>query len=289
MHGDMLVINVAPGCEYFLAGAHNGTGMRCTFCTYGAPDARVKVLGQIMGRTDLPDATYARMQRVLAAALEEGEVSTIYLVGGSLTDPLEEGRRFVEFARRVQRVNEHRVPVTCGSGAVPPEVLEMLYAERLVDSVCFNLEVWSERLFARICPGKQRYVGYGRWLDWLEAAVALWGRTHVYSAMVAGVELGPEIGMSVDEALATALEGADDLCSRGIIPIYSLYWPPAGRDLPPQLLDLRRFFEQLQSGYHSIRHDKGLRIWEGFLSRRASYMQLECDLDHYWAESGVHA
>ena len=30
-HGDMLVINVAPGCEYFLH-KHEGQSMRCGFC-----------------------------------------------------------------------------------------------------------------------------------------------------------------------------------------------------------------------------------------------------------------
>ena len=35
-HGDMLIINVAPGCEYFLK-KHDGQQMRCTFCSYGAP------------------------------------------------------------------------------------------------------------------------------------------------------------------------------------------------------------------------------------------------------------
>jgi len=44
-HGDMLVINVAPGCEYFLH-KHDGVSMRCTFCAYGAPDERTVHLGQ---------------------------------------------------------------------------------------------------------------------------------------------------------------------------------------------------------------------------------------------------
>ncbi|MBK7472057.1 MAG: hypothetical protein IPI73_17075, partial [Betaproteobacteria bacterium] len=47
-HGDMLVINVAPGCEYFLH-KHDGVSMRCTFCAYGAPDERTIHLGQIAG------------------------------------------------------------------------------------------------------------------------------------------------------------------------------------------------------------------------------------------------
>ena len=93
-----------------------------------------------------------------------------------------------------------------------------------------------------MCPGKNRYVGYHRWIEALETAVRYWGRGNVYSAMVAGIELEPEHGLEWEQAASIALEGAEDLCSRGIIPIYSLVWPvrrppPAG--LPrahPQLL-----------------------------------------------------
>ena len=279
LHGDMAVINVAPGCEYFLAPKQNGRSMRCTFCSYGAPDERSKQLGQVMGQTALPELLYARMQELLAAALAESDIRHIYLVGGSLTDPREEGLRFAELARRVQQVNQRRVPVTCGSGALPDESLRVLSDEQLVDAICFNLEIWSQPLFEAICPGKHRFMGYDAWIASLERAVEIWGPGHVYSAMVAGVELGPDFGLSTDEALEIALRGAADLVDRGILPIYSLYWPPAGRDLPEHLAELRGFFERLQLGYREIRREAKLEIWDGFLCRRCAYMQLECDLD----------
>ena len=280
LHGDMAVVNLAPGCEYFLAPKEGSVSMRCTFCTYGSPDVRLKALDQAMGQTAIPERTYGRMQEVLARVLGQTAVATIYLVGGSLTDPREEGLRFTELARRVQAVNGRRVPVTCGSGALPAESLRVLHDERLVDAVCFNLEIWSEALFARVCPGKNRYVGYARWIESLENAAALWGRERVYTAMVAGVELGPDIGLRPEEALDIALRGAEDLCGRGIMPIYSPYWPPSHHDLPEQMRGLRTFFEGLQLGYHAIRRRHGLRFWDGFVTRRSSYMQLECDVDH---------
>ena len=52
------------------------------------------------------------------------------------------------------------------------------------------------------------------------------------TAMVAGIELEPEHGLDWEQAARTALEGAEDLCRRGIIPIYSLVWPVGGRGLP---------------------------------------------------------
>jgi hypothetical protein len=279
LHGDMAIVNVAPGCEYFVADKQDGRSMRCTFCAYGAPDARSKQLGQVMGEVGLPEATYRHLQETLAAALEEGTIRHIYLVGGSMTDWHQEGERYVELARRVQSVVGGRVPVTCGSGAIPEDSLRVLHGEGLVDAVCFNLEVWPEALFAKVCPGKQRFVGFDRWLGALEQAVALWGWGRVYSAMVAGVELEPEHGYTWEQAAELALEGAEALCARGIIPIYSLYWPVGGRDHPNYFTRLRGFFERLNLGYRQIRRRHDLGIWEGFMCHRCAYMQLECDID----------
>ena len=190
-----------------------------------------------------------------------------------------EAERYIDLARRVQAINERRLPLACGSGALPDHALDTLYDERLVDAVCFNLEVWSEALFSKICPGKNQYVGYDRWIRSLEQAVARWGRGRVYSAMVAGAELEPEHGLSWQEAAALALEGADDLCSRGVLPVYSLYWPPAAKANPERLEHLRAYFERLQLGYRETRARHGLSIWDGFMCHRCAYMQVECDLD----------
>ena len=161
--------------------------------------------------------------------IDQTEIRHIYLVGGSLTDGRKEGERFLQLARFVKQANTRRIPVALGSGAIPDDLIAQFHSEELVQHVCFNLEMWSEPLFAKVCPGKNRYVGYHRWIEALETAVRHWGRGNVYSAMVAGIELEPEHGLEWEEAASIALEGAEDLCSRGIIPIYSLVWPSGGR------------------------------------------------------------
>lgn len=279
MHGDMAVINITPGCEYFLTRRADGDSLRCTFCAYGAPNERVKHFEQRIGEPGLSPATVRRMQETLAAALAETEIRHIYLVGGSLTDWAQEADRYLELAAVVQEVNVHRVPVSCGSGALPGDKLREIDAAGLVDHVCFNLEIWSEPLFARVCPGKHRFVGYGRWLESLEQAVALWGPGRVYSAMVAGIELEPEHGMTWEAAADLAIEGAAALCERGVLPIYSLYWPTGGRDHPEYFSRLRHYFERLSLGYRAVRRSHGLAIADSFMCYRCAYMQLECDLD----------
>jgi hypothetical protein len=184
----------------------------------------------------------------------------------------------------VREVNGNDIPVTLGSGALPADCLEVFYRENLVSNICFNLEVWSEALFDKVCPGKSHYIGYGPWIESLEHSVSLWGRERVYSAMVAGIELEPEHGFEWEAAADLAIAGAEDLCSRGIIPIYSLYWPVGGKNRPDYLDRLRNYFERLQLAYGEIRQRHGLKIWDGFMCHRCAYMQVECDLDRALAD-----
>lgn len=283
VHGDMAIINIAPGCEYFLH-KENGKTTRCSFCAYGAPDERTGNLGQETEQPSLPKETYERMQQTLSAVLAETKIRHIYLVGGSMANWRSEGERFLEVARAVQETVQRRIPVTLGSGAIPADLQKQFYDEKLVDAVCFNLEIWSESLFSKVCPGKNRFVGYERWIQSLEAAVSLWGRNRVYSAMVAGIELEPEYGMTWEQAADLAIKGAEDLCSRGVIPIYSLYWPVSGRDHPDYMHNLHSFFKKLSVNYSAIRKNHELTIWEGFMCHRCAYMQLECDIDRGAAE-----
>jgi hypothetical protein len=286
LHSDMAVINVAPGCEYFLH-KHNGKNLRCSFCAYGAPDERTRHLGQEAGLIEIPQQTLARMQQTLAVALEESRIRHVYLVGGSLPDWRDEGQRFLQLAAAVQEVVQHRVPVTLGSGALPTDMLKQFKTSGLVDAVCFNLEVWSEDLFSKVCPGKNRFVGYANWIESLEQAVGIFGRGRVYSAMVAGIELEPEFEMGPEQASQLVIAGARDLCSRGIIPIYSLYWPVGGRGHPEYLPRLRAFFETLNVACFNLRREYQLDIWEGFMCHRCAYMQLECDIDREMAGQEV--
>ncbi len=279
-HGDMLVVNPAPACQYFLHRGEDGRSLRCVFCGYGRPDARAAALGQDVEVTDLPRATLERMQDALQAALATGAYRHVYLVGGSMADWREEGRRFLAIARAAREVVEDRAYLALGCGALPDDQLETFSAERLVDGVCFNLEAWGERLFAAICPGKHRFVGWERWLSSLYRAAELFGPEHTFTATVAGIELEPEFfGKTVDEAVANAVEGSRTLLSHDVVPIWSIYWPLWGADHPERLRELRTYFARLGEEYGALRQELGITVNTDFMCHRCAYMQLECDID----------
>jgi hypothetical protein len=186
-------------------------------------------------------------------------------------------------ARAAREVVGDRAYLALGSGAIPPDMLKTFADEKLVDGCCFNLEVWGPQLFASVCPGKQRYVGWERWLESLYAAVELFGRGNVYTAMVGGVEMEPEHGgMSVDDAIANAMEGARTLLSHGVTPLWSIYWPLWGTTHPERLGAIREYFEKLNAEYAKVRQEFGVKINPRYQCQGCAYMQLEVDLDRTW-------
>lgn len=73
---DMLVVNLAPGCEYFRVRDELGGSLRCSFCAYGRFDGRAVAMGQEPGRVDLPLLTLRRLGEILSLATELGEAGT---------------------------------------------------------------------------------------------------------------------------------------------------------------------------------------------------------------------
>lgn len=280
-HGDMLVMNVAPGCEYFVVpGAEGRTrNLSCTFCLYGLPDKqRLEPLGQQLYVIDVPRPTVDRV--IEACSHPKTEARQLYMVGGSMLDMAQEGERFVQIAERLAAAGlTERYYVACGSGAIPKEHMERM-RDLGVKGACFNLEVWDPAQFERICPGKASIVGRERWIQSLEEAVEVFGPDHVMSAFVGGAELEGEGAFADPEAaLASAIESGEALIPRGIQAVYSLFWKMTGKSRGHEPVYTLDFFLRLNEALADIRRREGRFINPDFFSKRSAYMQLEPDYD----------
>jgi len=189
-HGDMLVINVAPGCEYFLH-KQDGVSMRCTFCAYGAPTNAPCTWPE--DRTGRDSADARSHARGAERRDRSDEIHHIYLVGGSLTDARKEGERFLQLARFVKQANTaaFRSPwVRCTSRrshrAVP---------RRAAGAACLLQS--GDVVAGAVRQDLPRQEPLRR-LSALDRIArdrrALLGPRNVYTAMVAGIELEPEHG-----------------------------------------------------------------------------------------------
>lgn len=95
------------------------------------------------------------------------------------------------------------------------------YKEAGYNSIATNIEIWNEKMFDVICPGKADFCG-GRknWLEALKYEVDVFGKFHVRSTLVSGIE--PK------ESL---LEGIEYLVSHGIAALPSQWYVNVGSAL----------------------------------------------------------
>lgn len=281
-HGDMLIINPTPGCEYFLyREKERGESYRCKFCHYGVPDKRSKRLGQAIGKGRIDRVS---LTRIMEVCKEAGvEANHFYLVGGSMVDIKEEGERYIQLAEAIQEVTGGNLPVCCGSSSLREDALLRLY-DAGVRGVCFNLEVWDRDIWKEVCPGKERFVGYEQWIKGLLDAVRIFGDGRVMSAFVTGVEFTTEKGFqNMKDAMESCLQGTEWLLQHGILPLYSVQWPPAAPSTEDDPLGfIQDYFLKLNIQEFKLRKRYNLTFPNEFVCHRCTYMQLECDFDHYW-------
>jgi hypothetical protein len=285
--GDMLVVNLAPGCEYFRAKDAEGNSMRCTFCAYGRFGERSEALLQVKGRTSIDSTTLSRLGEVLRAAADSGEARHVYLTGGSVLGPEHEVERFLPIVETARKAVGDRLRVTCGSGAVDRDGSRRL-RDAGADSCCFNLETWDAATFEVVCKGKATYTGRQRWIDGLLGAVDVFGAGNVASAFVAGVELLPPAPpMSRERMLESILEGAEFLMTHGIMPVYSPLWPVDGTGYKPQDGLSPELYLKLELALYRIRERLGFPVPSWLICRHCSYMLLEVDFDAAFNLAGV--
>ena len=87
------------------------------------------------------------------------------------------------------------------------------YKEAGYTDLSHNLEVWDKNLFGHICPGKsKRNGGWQHWVDSLVAAVDVFGKGHVHSNFVGGLD-----------TMDGFLDGIEFLSSKGVVAHFGMF------------------------------------------------------------------
>jgi hypothetical protein len=230
--GYLIYLTVLRLCQYF--GAHE----ECGFCDInhnwrqhrkaGRPYTGIKPVEDVLEALAIIDRHDA------------GRTTKAYtLTGGSVTSSVD-GLAEADFYGRYAQAIEERFPGRwigkVVAQALPRGEVER-YREYGIRIYHPNYEVWDARLFAIICPGKQRYVGREEWHRRILDAAGVFGPRHVIPNFVAGVEMARPFGFgTVEEAIASTAEGLDYFMSRGVAPRFTTWCPepttPLGRDNP---------------------------------------------------------
>jgi hypothetical protein len=230
--GYLVYLTVLRLCQYF------GAKEECGFCDInhnwrqhkreGRPYTGVKPVGDVLEALALIDR------------YDADRVSKAYtLTGGSVTSTVD-GLAEADFYGRYAQAIEERFPGRwigkVVAQALPREDVQR-YKDYGITIYHPNYEVWDERLFALISPGKQRYVGREEWHRRILDAAEVFGPRYVIPNFVAGVELAKPFGFeTVAEAIASTTEGLDFFMGHGVTPRFTTWCPepttPLGRDNP---------------------------------------------------------
>ena len=286
-HGDMLVWNVAPECEYWSDCRADGRSHRCVFCGYGGASERSRILHQIAGEPQIDRKVIDDVMASCSIAAHhqvanngDFNVRHIYMVGGSMLDTSKEGERYLIATRALKKIDANW-KIGCGSQALSAQSCEKL-KEAGVDYVCFNIEVWEPEIWKQACPGKAKYIGWDEWIKRLENAVKIFGRGAVLSAFVTGIEYGEPLGFkTVEQAIASSLEGARWMLDNGIFAIFSPFSPVPGSDYEKFAGPSKDYFITLAFEYWKLRNAYGMKMPEELVCRHCMYAQIENDMDVY--------
>ena len=165
-------------------------------------------------------------------------------------------RREVDYYADIAEAIQDRLGVTDFNGTAcvgAPDDLSVIekYKEAGFSSIATNIEIWDEKMFEVICPGKSQMCG-GRknWIDTLNSEVEVFGKYHVRSTLVSGIE--PK------ESL---LEGIDTLVAKGICALPSQWYVNVGSALEGHRTPQAEWHWDVFEKTKKIYQKNGLDFW----------------------------
>ena len=147
--------------------------------------------------------------------------NNILITGGTILsklDGLSEDDFYLRYVEAIREAIGYRQRICLQTGPKTREVAKR-YRDAGVDVHETNLEVWDERIFNILCPGKAKRVGWKKWVDMMCDEVDIFGLGNVSPCFVCGTEMAEPFGFkTIDEAVESTLSGWDYLMAHGVVP-----------------------------------------------------------------------
>ena len=185
--------------------SHFSSNKQCSFCNLVTTS---KVYDSVIKKKGIN-----AIGEVAKAAWSEGNVNHILLTGGCFSHEKEVSL----ISEIIDSIKKHtgfeKVPgVILPSPAKGDDINR--YFETGIKAIGYSMEIWDEKLYKAICPGKSENTSHGEFVDSIKTAVKIFGAGNVFVALVMGLE--PK---------ETFLEGVQTLSAMGanIVPFV---WSP---------------------------------------------------------------
>jgi len=207
-----IMVNPLQFCAYFRKGE------ACKYCVLSAA-MDVGVKAKIMKA--IPDP--GTIAEAVAMAKKDINLKDLKICGGALYNIKKEARIYKKCLEAIIERNGPAEEIQIFSQAFDEEDQKDL-KKMGATTVIFNMEVWNERLWPELLPGKVKAIGREEWISRLTKAVAIFGRGRVGCGFVGGFECAPRPGfLTRDEALKSYIEAFEFLIKRGIVPWFTVW------------------------------------------------------------------
>lgn len=217
--GYLIYLTAFRLCQYW------GKEEECQFCDINNNYRQQKAEGRSYTGVKSIDEVLAAME--IINRLDTDRASTAYTVtGGSITtqlNGLNEGEFYAQYAAAIEEKFPGR---WIGKAVVQALPIDEVKALKKSGYTIYhpNYEVWDERLFNILSPGKARYVGRNEWVKRILDAAEIFGPQHVIPNFVAGIEMSHPNGfIDIEAAIKSTQEGLEYFMSRGVCPRFTVW------------------------------------------------------------------
>ncbi len=248
--GYLIYLTAFRLCQYF------GAEEECQFCDINHNYRQQKAEGR--SYTGIKSVEEILEALTLINDKDTARQSHAYTVtGGSVTSKLN-GMSEAQFYSQYARAIEEKFPKRWIGKAVvqglPDEEIQLL-KDSGYQIYHPNYEVWDKKIFAALCPGKERYVGRDEWIRRILAGAKIFGEKNVIPNFVAGIEMSKPYGFENSaDAIRSTSEGLEFFMSQGICPRFTVWCVEPNTELsknntePPPL----EYYIQLLQAYRDI-------------------------------------
>ncbi len=124
---------------------------------------------------------------VAKAALDEGMVNYVLLTGGCFNSAKE-----TEIVSQIlESIKKHtgrdRIPGTILPSPAKGDNIKKYY-DTGIQAIGYSMEIWDDKLYQAICPGKSENTSHEEFIKNIERAIAIFGEGNVYGVFVMGLE-----------------------------------------------------------------------------------------------------
>ncbi|MBI3091463.1 MAG: hypothetical protein HYY96_12410 [Candidatus Tectomicrobia bacterium] len=270
---DKLFVTFNKYCEFWKADEE------CLFCDFTAHTVFQKKSGEKLDVHKDPEL----VAEVLSLALKETGYRHIALSAGTILSTYQgqqEVDHYVTYLEAIRRRLKVWYPSYFQIVAHREEEARKLFATG-VGTLHHNTEVWDERIWNVMCPGKARAIGYQEWVRRMVRSAKIFGEGRIVSTFVAGSEMARPFGFTdVDEAVTSTLGGFDYLMGNGIIPRMDVWVIEANTRLAGQPPTPFEYYLKMARGYYELRRKHNLPV-PACYCRGCNVNDVMCDWEYY--------